>query len=243
MKTNKEEAGHTFNICAQLSKTLGILLAPICPTAFRSIMNVINIDKPIHEIVWEDASKYELKAGGVIDTPIPVFQKFKLEDMLEQFRRSRDSKGLPFTLPDTLSGLEQKTTPSLNVPKESDREEGYISYKFFQQFQFKTARIKDVEEISQLDKDQKKEHLQKFILSIGKEFPYQVLYARTGKTIEQLHKYIGKDVVYLANLENLPSLAKITKDQKSIVLYAAENSQSMVLIIVDKIVRLGSKIR
>ena len=60
---------------------------------------------------------------------------------------------------------------------------------------------------------------------------------------EQLEKLIGKDVAYLTNLEKLPKDVKISKDQKHLVLHTKNTSNSIILIIVDNKVRLGSIIR
>ena len=54
---------------------------------------------------------------------------------------------------------------------------------------------------------------------------------------------IGKDIVYLSNLEKIPKTAKVFKDQKHLVLHTTDKTETMAVIIVDKNVRLGSIIR
>ncbi len=137
IKTDRDRAGQVFNICAQLSKTLGILIAPICPTAFESIMNIVKISKPLQKISWEDASDLELKAGTDIEQPIPVFKKFRLMDMLNHFKELRESKGLTFEIPDSVSGTASKESQQEKKNKVSSDGDS-ISYKFFQKFKFRT---------------------------------------------------------------------------------------------------------
>ncbi|TFG19736.1 MAG: methionine--tRNA ligase [Promethearchaeota archaeon] len=242
IKTDKDKAGQVFNICAQLSKTLGILIAPICPTAFESIMNIVKISKPLQNISWEDASDFELKTGTVIEQPIPVFKKFKLMDMLNDFKELRESKGIPFEIPDSVARPASKE-PQQDKKKKVSSDLDIISYKFFQKFKFRTARITEIEKVVNNKKTEEKLPLFKFILSVGRGKPKMEYFVNSSKPLQEYQSYIGKDVVYLTNLETSRDSAKVFKDQKHVVLHTKNNAQSIILIIVDKTVRLGSIIR
>jgi isoleucyl-tRNA synthetase len=243
IKTDKDKAGQVFNLCAQLSKTLGILIAPICPTAFENIMKIVNIDKPIQKIHWEDAADYELKSGTSIEKPVPVFKKFKLLDMLNDFKALRESKGLSFEIPDSVAGIVDDKSKHSKKKKKKEHDGEYISYKFFQKFKFRTARIASINEFQMNEKSKNKLSSFEVTLSMGRGKKKTHYYLNSSKSLEQLQKLIGKDVVYLANLENVPTEAKIFKDQNQFVLHAKNKSESIALIIVDTKVRLGSIIR
>ncbi|MBN2157140.1 MAG: methionine--tRNA ligase [Candidatus Lokiarchaeota archaeon] len=244
IRTDKEKAGQIFNICAQLSKTLGILLAPICPDAFKTIIKITNLRKAPQEILWDDISSLEVKTGTKIGKPIPVFKKFKLNDMLRDFKDIRESKGQKFTLPNSLINLKDDSLQEKS--QEGDKiknEANHITYKFFQKFLFKTARIVNIDRVQKTSKEMNKETLYEFTLSIGRNITNKTYYVNTSESIEQLRKYIGKDVVYLANLEKIPDSVKKIKNQSILIMHAMNNTDTISLIIVDKFVPLGSLIR
>jgi hypothetical protein len=204
-------------------------------------MDIVKIDKPISKIHWEDASEYKIKARTSIDKPVPVFKKFKLADMLKDFKALRESKGLTFEIPDSVKGIIGENPKSDNQKKKKKGQSGnYISYKLFQKFQFRTARVSEVTKGST---DKQNRTLYRFTLSIGRGKPKKEYFIHSTKSLEHFQGLIGKDVVYLANLQNLPESAKQVKDQKHLLLHVKHKSESISLIIVDKKVRLGSIIR
>ncbi len=244
IKTDKAQAGQVFNICAQLSKTLGIIIAPICTDGSKKIMDIVKIKKPYDEITWDDASDLEIPSGTKIEKPVPVFKKFRLKDMVNDFKALRDSKGLTFDIPDSVAGVMGEDSKLAQKKKKKKEQDGiFISYKFFQKFKFRTARISDVVEVSVDEKEKEICTLFKFILSLGRGIPKNEYYIYSTKSLEHFQELIGKDIVFLANLQDLPKSAKTFKDQKYLVLHAKDKTQSTALIIVDKKVRLGSIIR
>jgi tRNA-binding EMAP/Myf-like protein len=207
-------------------------------------MNIVKIDKDLAEIQWEDASDYEISAGIEIEKPVPVFKKFKLKDMLEDFKALRESKGIPFEIPESVVGVLGVDSDKNKQKKKGKKDKGdLISYKFFQKFKFRTARISSIEKVPENIQKDKKTTTYLLLLSTGRGKPKKEYLLSSYKSLNDLQKLIGKDVVYLANIHKLPKDAKNYKDQNQLILHAKDKSDSIALIIVDKKVRLGSIIR
>jgi hypothetical protein len=205
-------------------------------------MGIVKIEKPLNEIHWEDASDYQIKAGISIEKPVPVFKKFKLKDMLSEFKKLRESKGLSFDIPESVVEIfSEESKPKEKKKKKKDQSGNMISYKFFQKFRFRTARIIAIDRV----KSDKKQRLPlfSFELSFGRGIRRKTYYLQSDMNLSQLRSYSQKDVVYLSNLDSLPAEEIFFKDQNHLILHAKDSKKTVLLVIVDEQVPLGSIIR
>jgi methionyl-tRNA synthetase len=261
IKTNKSAAGHVFNICAQLSRTLGMLLSPFLPNSSEKILRTIGCKEcRDNELVWDTAGEQIIEAGASISKPEPVFTKYSYKDLLKQLREIRAAKGEKFELPTgiTEADLEQdnikKPAPQIKEPqvKKNDQDttkpiiqekmeqeskqtnQGNIPYDFFQKFHLKTGRINAVEAV-------KKGKGNRFIISIQDSENSSIKSeVELGSTLEELKQLIGKDLVYVENLDITadPNAAKVNRD----ILLTVEYENKKHLILIDNQVPPGSNI-
>lgn len=124
IKEKKENAGHVFNICAQVVYALGVLLAPFIPETSEKILEFLNIsDKPD----WNSINESSVVGGLKIKSPKPLFQKLDIDDLqesLKQIRNKKEAKG----------GSEM------------------ISYDEFSKLDIRVALVENVEKVPKADK-------------------------------------------------------------------------------------------
>ncbi len=75
IKSNRERSNTVLYICANLCRTLSILLYPFLPEAAEDLWNQLNLKE---EMVWRDAGLLKLKPGHRINKPHILFKKIKL---------------------------------------------------------------------------------------------------------------------------------------------------------------------
>ncbi|MCP4760998.1 MAG: methionine--tRNA ligase, partial [archaeon] len=148
MKENKPMAGQIFNICAQLSRTLAILLSPFCPESSDKILSNIGCKECVDELIWDSAGELAIDEGQEVKLPKPIFQKIDLKELFDQLIEIRKKKGETFKIPESVAGsiLKKKDGKKNNAKKSKDKK---IQYKFFQKFNLRTAKVKSIEKINE----------------------------------------------------------------------------------------------
>ncbi|MFP4045716.1 MAG: methionine--tRNA ligase [Candidatus Aenigmatarchaeota archaeon] len=125
IKEDEEACKRTLFVCANIVKSLAILIEPFLPETAEEIWNYLNQDSNIHEEDWERAKKFDL--GGVkIKEPEPLFEKIEKDE-----------------LPDFKDDEEQE---------KNGGEDDMISFDQFQNLDLRIGEIKKVEEIEGADK-------------------------------------------------------------------------------------------
>ena len=126
IKKDKKAAGHVFNICAQAVYALAVLLGPFIPETSDKILSYLNAPK-LSEIIWDNITEHSVKAGQRIKKPEPLFQKFDIEDIKNEYKKLKEEK-----------------------PKEGEKE--LISYEDFQKLDIRVALVEKVEKVPKADK-------------------------------------------------------------------------------------------
>ncbi len=126
IKTNKNAAGHVFNICAQAVYALSVLLGPFIPETSEKVLSYLNAPK-LSEILWDSINEDSIKSGQNIKKPKPLFQKLDVEEIKNEYAKLKEGK-----------------------PKEGER--GTISYDDFQKLDIRVALVKKVEKVPKADK-------------------------------------------------------------------------------------------
>jgi len=81
IKREPARARTTMFICAQLVRSLAILLAPFTPTTAESIWSQIGLQDGVTSARWEEAGEIRLGEGHVIGDPTPIFKKISDEQI------------------------------------------------------------------------------------------------------------------------------------------------------------------
>ena len=127
IKENKAAAGHVFNICAQATYALAILLAPFIPETSEKLLEYLNISKKISELNWNNINENSLKSGHKIKIPKPLFEKLDIKEIQEKLIAIRNKK-------------------------ESGDESELISYEDFKKLDIRVGLVENVEKVPKADK-------------------------------------------------------------------------------------------
>jgi methionyl-tRNA synthetase len=75
IKRDPVRARTTMFVCAQLVRSLAILLAPFLPASAESIWSQVGLQNGLSGTRWEEAGEIRLREGHVIGDPAPLFKK------------------------------------------------------------------------------------------------------------------------------------------------------------------------
>ena len=75
IKRDPVRARTTMFVCAQLVRSLAILLAPFLPASAESIWSQVGLQNVLSGTRWEEAGEIRLREGHVIGDPVPLFKK------------------------------------------------------------------------------------------------------------------------------------------------------------------------
>jgi methionyl-tRNA synthetase len=81
IKQDPARARTTMFICAQLVRSLAILLAPFLPTTADSIWSQLGLQNGPSKARWEEAGEIRLREGHAIGDPAPLFKKISDEQI------------------------------------------------------------------------------------------------------------------------------------------------------------------
>ncbi len=126
IKKNKKAAGHVFNLCAQATYALAILLSPFIPGTSKKILFYLNAPE-LSELSWDSINENSLKVGHVIKKPEPLFQKLDIEEIKQKYKILKEGK-----------------------LKEGEKE--LISYDEFKKLDIRVALVEKVEKVPKADK-------------------------------------------------------------------------------------------
>jgi methionyl-tRNA synthetase len=81
VKRDPVRARTTMFICAQLVRSLAILLAPFLPSTAASIWSQVGLQNGLSGTSWEEAGEIRLREGHVIGDPVPLFKKISDQEI------------------------------------------------------------------------------------------------------------------------------------------------------------------
>ena len=126
IKTDKNAAGHVFNICAQAVYAFGILLSPFIPGTSEKVLSYLNISNS-KNLTWDTINESSIKEGQKIKKPEPLFQKLDINEIKSKLQEIKENK-------DKLGGKE------------------LVSYEEFKKLDIRVALIESVEKVPKADK-------------------------------------------------------------------------------------------
>jgi len=81
VKSEKEIAETTLNLCCQLTRCLAILMEPFIPFSCEKIWEMLNLDGSVHDKGnWDTAKELLIPAGHLIRKPSPLFKKISTNE-------------------------------------------------------------------------------------------------------------------------------------------------------------------
>jgi methionyl-tRNA synthetase len=86
IKSNKQAAANTINICSQLVRNLAIILYPFLPRTSQLIWKQLALEKEVSTQNWFDAGEMQLPAGHKIGNPKPLFHKVDTVEIIKNWK-------------------------------------------------------------------------------------------------------------------------------------------------------------
>lgn len=78
LKEDPQKCATTLYVCAQLTRSLAIMLAPYLPFTSQRLWRMLNLPADVHKQSWDSAAELGIKPGHKIRKPEPLF--IKLQD-------------------------------------------------------------------------------------------------------------------------------------------------------------------
>jgi methionyl-tRNA synthetase len=77
IKSDQEKCEETLFVCANIVRTLAIVLEPFLPKTAERIWDFLGLETDIHKENWEKSKKFDLH-GNRINNPEPLFKKMEI---------------------------------------------------------------------------------------------------------------------------------------------------------------------
>ncbi len=209
-KDNPGQCATTINLCAQLTRSLAILLSPVLPFAAEEIWKMLKLDGTAAAASWNSAAEMKVRAKSEIGNLKILFTKIEDSTIEEQIGKTASAK------PVVESAKAAETAPI----------KPQISVDDFRKVDLRVARVLSCEKV------QKSEKLLRLEVQIGPEKRQIVAGISKHYKPEDL---VGKNIIVVANLapaklmgleSNGMLLAASTEDGKLTVLTSASDIDS-----------------
>jgi methionyl-tRNA synthetase len=86
IKSDKQAAANTINVCSQLVRNLAILLYPFLPRTSQLIWKQLALEEYVDKQNWFNAGEIQLPADHKIGNPKPLFHKVDSEKILKNWK-------------------------------------------------------------------------------------------------------------------------------------------------------------
>ncbi len=213
-KTRTESPGQcatTLNICAQLTRSLAVLLSPVIPFASQEIWEMVQLDGTAAKAKWNSAGEMQIESGEQIGELKLLFNKIEDSVIMGQILKT--------------TGEEENREPP--IPKSAIAPiKPQISVDDFRKVDMRVGRIVGCEKV------EKSEKLLRLEVQIGEEKRQIVAGISKHYKPEDL---TGKNIIVVANLapaklmgleSNGMLLAASTEDGKLTILTTASDIES-----------------
>ncbi|WP_297495601.1 methionine--tRNA ligase [Thermococcus sp.] len=251
-KTDRERTATTVNVSLQIVKALGILIEPFLPDASEKIWHLLNLEE---RRKWEFT---EVPAGHRVRKAFPMFRKVTDDEiiyfilnyiargnpesaklLLEKYYRRNDVVTVAYerfkneeearAILKSIYGEEIEESGKKNKEKEA-KKMGYVNFDDFAKLDLRVGKIIEVKDHPNADR------LYVVKVDIGDEVRTLVAGLKKYYKPEEL---LNKTVVIIANLE--PKKLRGVESQG--MLLAADDGKNVALLMPDKEVKLGARIR
>lgn len=209
-KENPDQCATTMNMCAQLARSLAILLSPVIPFGAEEIWKMLKLEGSASTAKWDSAAKLEVESGKQIGELKILFGKIEDSVIAEQIRKTAGDEVTAAAVPE----------PSFPPIKPQ------ISIDDFRKVDLRVGKILSCERV------EKSEKLLRLEVQIGEEKRQIVAGISKHYKPEDL---VGKNIIVVANLApvklmGLESsgmlLAASTEDGKLTILTTASDIDS-----------------
>ncbi len=193
----------TLNICAQVVRTLAILMSPVVPAACERLWTMLGLAGSAAAQSWDSAGAPSLPAGHTIGTPAILVTKIEDDVIAKELEKLGQENG---------AAAPADAKPATLPPKEQ------ITFDDFKKIDLRIARVLSAEGVP------KSEKLLKLQVEVGSERRQIVAGIAQHYAPESL---VGKSIVVVYNL--LP--AKLMGQESQGMLLAASDAAGRLVIL------------
>lgn len=219
VRADIETCATTLNICIQVSKTVGILMAPFMPFSAKKLWQLLNLEGDVHTQSWSEAGSTLIEAGHVLNQPEILFSKIEnktIEEQITKLKKTAESHG-----GDVILETEEKL---------SDEKMNLISIDEFKKADLRVAQILSAEKVENADK------LLRLEVQLGQEKRQIIAGIAEYMKPESL---VNKNIIVVANLQ--PARIRGLESQ-GMLLAATDDAGNLRLLTVDGEIASGAKI-
>jgi len=210
-KTNIEACATTIHLCLQTVLTLSIVSEPVLPFTVRKIWKMLNCGE---QHSWEEAGKFKLREGHVINQAEILFTKLEDEVIEHEVQR-----------------LQQAAVPNNQMKSKSkDETMERIDFNAFKKLDLRVAKIVEAEKVEKTD------NLLKLQIDLGNEKRQIIAGIAKYYSPDEL---VGRQIIVVANLE--PATIRGV-ESNGMLLAATDDEDNLALLGLDKAMPNGSKI-
>ncbi len=209
-KENPDRCATTINICAQLTRSLAVLLSPVIPFASDEIWKMLGLEGSASRVKWDSAAEMKIEAGKQIGELKILFSKIEDFVIEEQIRKTASAE-----------------VPAETAPKAATAPiKPQISVDDFRKVDLRVGKVLTCEKVP------KSEKLLRLEVQVGDEKRQIVAGISKHYKPEDL---VGKNIIVVANLapaklmgveSNGMLLAASTEDGKLTVVTTAADIDS-----------------
>jgi methionyl-tRNA synthetase len=86
IKSDKQAAANTINVCSQLVRNLAIVLYPFLPQTSQLIWKQLALEEDVSTQNWFNAGELQLPSGHKIGRPKPLFHKVDSVEIMKKWK-------------------------------------------------------------------------------------------------------------------------------------------------------------
>ena len=253
-----QQLGNVLYSCLEIVRIVSVFVAPFMPVASDSLRAQLGIKIPVADATWEDTTWGKLESGTKVAPPTPLFPRIQTLVVDQETLRSLASSNpvadgpqekiekveTPF-MSDNVEDLKKTTAPEPEqkpaqpisgtpvAPPDPNAEEAVplITIDDFMKVQLKVGEILAAEPIPNASK------LLRLTVQLGEDDTRTILAGIAE--YYQAEELVGRQVVVVANLQP----RKMRGIESQGMLLAADLDGKAVLLLPDKAVPVGSKVR
>jgi methionyl-tRNA synthetase len=215
-KSDPERCATTLNICAQLVRTLAVLMSPVIPATCERLWAMLGLNGKVSTQSWDNAGKPSLPAGHTLGTSSILIAKVE-DDVIEQELKKLGEGDA--------AAAAAGAKPSTEPPKDT------ITFDDFKKVDLRVATVISAEQVP------KSEKLLKLQVEIGTERRQIVAGIAQHYAPENL---VGKSIVVVYNLQPAKLMGQ---ESQGMLLAASDAAGHLVIVAPAGTIDSGSKVK
>ncbi len=211
-----ERCTTTINICAQLTRSLAVLLSPVIPFSSEMIWKMLSLEGSAESADWSSSAKMNIESGHKIGELGILFNKIEDSVIREEVRKTANEE----------PNVEEQESKSAMLPIKPQ-----ISIDDFRKVDLRVGKVVVCERV------EKSEKLLRLEVEVGDEKRQIVAGVSKHYKPEEL---LGKNIIIVANLAPAKLMGV---ESNGMLLAASDESGTLTLLTTNSEIDSGSAVR